>query len=138
MAAWVSLFGAYYPPGNPLLSRPFAVDLHGPDDLSTLLGGELAVRARVRAEGLANDAPATARLSLCFPDLLCKLTFPSDAGRTQDAVVVTRFGRRILRALTEFSGTLCGRDGTSFGLRLRVNWRVFAARPYVAAGSEIT
>jgi hypothetical protein len=138
VAAWFSLFGAYYPPGDPLASRPFAVDLLGPDDLSALLRGDLAVRARVRAEGLANDPAATARLSLCFPDLLCKLTFLSDAGCTQEAVVVTRFGRRILRTLTELSGTVCGRDGTSFGLRLRVNWRVFAPRPYVAAGSEIT
>src|SRR5262249_54537893 len=92
VAAWASLFGAYYPPGDPVASGPFAVDLHGPDDLSALLRGELGVRARVRAEGLAIDAAATARLSLCFPDLLCKLTFLSDAGRTQDAVVVTRFG----------------------------------------------
>ena len=129
MTAWLSLFGAYYPPGDPLATKALVVDLYAPGDLSTaLFCGELVVRAHVRAEGLAHDAVATARLSLCFPDVLCKLTFSSDAGHAHEAVVAARFGRRILRAVTELSGTLCGPDGTTFGVRLRLNWRALRCR----------
>jgi hypothetical protein len=124
VTAWLSLFGAYYPPGEPLATKSFAVDLFAPDDLSTALRGELAIPAQVSAEGLAHDTVAVARLSWCAPDVLCRLTFSSDAGFAHEAVVTARFGRRILRALTELSGTMCGPDGATFGVRLRLNWRV--------------
>ena len=125
---WLSLFGAYYPRGEPLGAKAFAVDLHAPEDVSTALHGELALRAQVSAEGLARDATATARLSWRTPDLLFRLTFSSDAGLAHEAVVAARLGRRILRALTELSGTMRGPDGAAFLVRLRLNWRILRFR----------
>jgi hypothetical protein len=123
VSAWLSLFGAYFPPGEPLATKSFVVDLYSPHGFSTVLRGGLAIPAHVSAEGLAHDSAATARLSLGFPGLLCRLTFSSDEGRAHEAVLAARFGRRILRAFTELSGTMCGPDGTTFGVRLRLNWR---------------
>jgi hypothetical protein len=128
VTAWLSLFGAYYPPGEPLATKAFVVELFAPDDLSTALRGELALPAQVSAEGLAHDASAVARLSWRPPDVLCRLTFSSDAGFAHEAVVTSRFSRRILRALTELSGTMHGPDGVTFGVRLRLNWRALRWR----------
>ena len=128
MTAWLSLFGAYYPRDEPLGAKPFAIDLHAPEDLAAAFRGELALRAQVSAEGLAHDAAAMARLSWRTPDLLFRLTFSSDEGVAHEAVVAARLGRRILRALTELSGTMSGPEGTAFGVRLRLNWRASSPR----------
>jgi hypothetical protein len=125
---WLSLFGAYYPRGEPLAAKAFTVDLHAPVALSTALRGELAFRAQVSAEGLARDAAATARLSWRAPDVLFRLTFSSDAGLAHEAVVAPRLGRRILRTLTELSGTMSAPEGATFLVRLRLNWRVLRSR----------